>query len=102
MALYIDFNDLESLHGLIKQAHGNARLRQMPIHKRGKARLEMESKKENEAEDFDDDAAEEDRIKRVDLVEQTRPGNAPLVTAEDFSPSALPKVVRKATSLSRT
>lgn len=85
MAIRIDFHIMqpEDMRHLLKQSAMTDRIRQLPSAKRKQAMAEMELM------DDDDEEAERDREERADLVEQTRPGNAPKVTAEDIPAQAL-------------
>lgn len=89
MSLHITFTTLgpEAMDKMLKDAMSKESIRQLPLHKRKKARQEQEE----EEEDEDDKYADEDRKARADLVETTRPGNAPEITPDDLPAAVLPK-----------
>jgi len=93
MALHITFTTLtpDAMDRMLKDVASNEAVRQLPLHKRKKAREE----KEDDEEDEDDKYAEDDRKARADLVEATRPGNAPEVTPADLPSLAMPKAIYK-------
>jgi hypothetical protein len=92
MALHITFTTLspDAMDSLLKRTATNESIRQMPLHKRKGAR-----RHEEDAPDEDDDYADQDRKDRADLVDKTRPGNAPKVTPEDFPSNAMPPLPKK-------
>lgn len=97
MAIRIDFHIMEpeDMRQLLKNSAKSDRIRQMPSAKRRQAMAEMEL-----MDDDDDEEAERDREERANLVEQTRPGNAPKVTADDIPAQAL-KNAKKGPPLSK-
>lgn len=101
MALYIDFKILtpDAMTRLLKDSVKKQSIMSLPLHRRRKADALVEDEEEAAEPDPHTDAADEDREHRADLVEETRPGNAPLVTSEDFKrgtmPDRLPKSAYK-------
>jgi hypothetical protein len=85
---YKDFTKA-ALARMLAEADAGARFAAMPLHKRRLA---------TEDDDEDDEMtqeADEDRVARADLVETTRPGNAPEVDEEDLPRNVVKRYAEK-------
>lgn len=85
----VDYKDFTkgALARMLAEAHASQKHDQLPLHKRKSLAVASE----DDAEDSVDNEATEDREDRADLVEKTRPGNAPEVTADDLPRSVVAK-----------
>lgn len=91
----VDYKDFTkgALARMLAEAHAAQKHDQLPLHKRKSLAVESEddADKEHEAMESVDYEATEDREDRADLVEKTRPGNAPKVTPDDLPRSVVAK-----------
>ena len=85
---YKDFTKA-ALARMLAEADAGQKFASMPLHKR------MLATEEGDDEDSMSEEADEDREARADLVEKTRPGNAPDITAEDLPRNVVKRYAEK-------
>lgn len=88
---------------LLKEAWMTHREGQKPMHQRSGVAVEKHpGEDESPEEHYHETQADEDREARADLVDQTRPGNAPKITADDLPKPVSRLLVKKGLAPKKT